>query len=300
MITRRAFIGSVTGGLLAVPLAAEAQQAQKVWRIGVLFLEDRRGGKAWFGFEQGLRELGYIEGRNLTFESEFAGGRVDQLLVDARSLVRRKVDLIVTYGNSGAKATKEATTTTPIVVLMMFDAVESGLVASLARPGGNITGMSVPASELVTKWLEMLKAAIPHLTRVALLTSGSGSDEAGALRAMTSAARSMGLKTEQYEMQRPHDLDRLFADMKTARMEALAVGSAPVLAYESPRIAALAMIHRIPTVGIRSFVERGGLMYYGPDSGETWRRAATHVDKILKGAKPADLQIGRASCRERV
>ena len=294
MTTRRAFLGTLAGGLLA-PLTAGAQQAGKVWRIGLLLPSSPRREPSWQAFEHGLRELGYVEGRNLIFEYGITQDMGDQLPAVAHAFVRQNVDLIVTFGASGAKAAKQATTTTPIVVLSMFVAVESGLVASIARPGGNITGMSLPYPELAAKRLELLKAAIPHLARVAFLTTGSRGGEADAAKAMASAARSLGLKMEQYEIQRPRDVDRAFAGMKAARVEAIAVSEAAELLHDNKRIAALALIHHLPTIGARQFAENGGLMAYGANLVDIYRHAAIFVDKILRGAKPADLPVEQPS-----
>jgi len=289
--TRRTFIGTLAGALLAAPLISAAQPAAKVYRVGLLLPFDPRREPAWQAFEQALRDLGYVEGRNLSVEYGL-GYQTDRTASGiARTLVRQNVDLIVTDGASGARAAKDATTTMPIVVLSMFDAVESGLVASLARPGGNITGISIPYQELATKRLELLRAAIPRLARVGFLATGSHGGEADTVRAMTSAARSLGLKLEHYEYHGPRDVDRAFADMKTARVEALAVSEAGELLLENRRIAALATIHRLPAIGARRLAELGGLMAYGADLVDIYRRAATYVDKILRGAKPADLPV---------
>jgi putative ABC transport system substrate-binding protein len=201
-VDRRAFIKTATLSLIAAPLVAHSQPAGKAWRVGLLFPSGPRREPAWQAFEQALRELGYVEGRNLTFEygiESVAAGK--SMSAFARALVRENVDLIVTFGTSGAKAAKETTNTTPIVVLSMFDAAESGLVASLARPGGNITGISLPYSELAAKRLELLRAAIPKLMRVAFLTTGSRGGEANASTAMTAAAGPLGLKLATYEME---------------------------------------------------------------------------------------------------
>jgi putative ABC transport system substrate-binding protein len=298
--TRRVFIRVLAGGLLAGPLTAAAQPAAKVYRIGLLLPGNYLPEPAWQGFEQALRDLGYVEGRNLSFEYEVWFQTEDILSTAARALVRKSVDLIVTDGASGARAAKNATTTIPIVVLSMFDAVESGLVASLARPGGNITGTSVQYPELATKRLELIKAAIPRLARVGFLTTGSRGGEADAGRAMTSAARSLGLKVEHYEYHSPRDVDRAFTGMKAARVEALVVSEAGELLTEYGRIATLATIHRLPAIGARRFAELGGLLAYGANLLDIYRRAAVFIDKILKGAKPADLPVEQPTTFELV
>jgi ABC-type uncharacterized transport system substrate-binding protein len=293
MITRRDFVGTLAGSLLAAPLAVEAQQEGKAWRVGLLFPSSPRREPAWQGFEQGLRDLGYVEGRNLTFEYGTDAIRSTELSTFARAFVRQNVDLIVTFGASGAKAAKEATSTIPIVMLSVFDAAESGLIASLARPGGNITGISLPYPDLAAKRLELLKAAMPKLVRVAFLTTGSRGGEADAARGMAAAADSLGLRLATYEIdiQSPRNVDRAFARMKTARIEALAVSEASELSAEFRRIASLTLIHRLPSIGARPLVDAGGLMAYGASLLDIYRRAATFVDKILRGAKPADLPV---------
>jgi putative tryptophan/tyrosine transport system substrate-binding protein len=299
--TRRAFLGTLAGSLLA-PLSARAQQAGKVWRVGLLLHSRTTREPAWQGFEQGLRDLGYVEGRNLTFEYGDTARTGDQLSALAQTLVRQNVDLIVTVGASGARAAKQATSTTPVVMLAVFDAAERGLVASPAKPGGNITGMSLPYRELAAKRLELLKAAMPRLTRVAFLTTGSRGGEAAASRAMAGAAGSLGLNLAAYEIDiyRPRDVDRAFAGMKTARAEALAVSEAGELSLEVTRIARLASIHRLPSIGGRPLVEGGGLMAYGASLVDIYRHAATFVDKILRGVKPADLPVEQPTKSELV
>ena len=291
---RRAFIGTLAGGLLAAPLAAQAQQAGKVWRVGLLFPVGQRRERAWQSFVQGLYDLGYAEGQNVTFEyGTEAVLAASALSTFARALARQNVDVIVTFGGSGARAAQEATSTIPIVMLAVFDAAESGLVASLSRPGGNITGISLPYRDVAAKRLELLKAALPKLTRVAFLTTGSRGAEVDAARAMEAAADSLGLKLTTYEIniERPRDVDRAFAGMKTARVEAVAVSEASELSAEFGRIARLTLIHRLPSIGARPVVDSGGLMSYGANVSDIYRRAATYVDKILKGAKPGDLPV---------
>jgi putative ABC transport system substrate-binding protein len=225
---RRTFLGTVAAGILVAPAAAGAQQPGTVWRVGLLFPASRAvvGRAAWQSFVQQLYDLGYVEGRNLIFEYGTAAvGTAGEPSDLARAFARQKVDLIVTFGASGAKAAQEASRTIPIVVLAVFDAPESGLVASLARPRGNITGISLPYRDVAATRLELLKAALPKLTRVAFLTTGSRGAEVEAARAMEAAADLLGLKLATYEIniERPRDVDRAFAGMKTARVEAVAV-----------------------------------------------------------------------------
>jgi putative ABC transport system substrate-binding protein len=295
VIDRRAFLAGSGAVFLAAPLAAEAQQPKKAWRLGLLFPVMTRGaGPSWLGFEQKLRDLGYVEGQNLTFEyGAVALGTEEDLTAAARSFVRRNVDLILTAGMSEARAAKKATSTTPIVMLQVFDAVESGLVASLARPGANITGISLPYLEVAAKQLELLQAALPEAKRVAFLTTGTRGGEEAAVRAMAAAAGSLGLKLATYQVNpsRPRELDRAFASMKTTRVQALAVSQAGELFPDIRRIATLALIHRLPGIGGRLLVDNGGLVSFGPSMSEGFERAATYVDKILRGAQPADLPV---------
>ncbi len=304
MMDRRVFIGTLAGALLTAPLTAGAEQAGRVWRVGLLFPSgQQRGDRAWRSFVQGLRNFGYVEGRNVTFVYGTESVRAASAMSDfARALTRQNIDLIVTSGASGARAAHEATRTTPIVMLAVFDAERSGLVASLARPGGNITGISLPYRDMAAKRLELLKAALPKLTRAAFLTTGSLGAEVDAARVMEAAADPLGLKLTTYEINvgRPRDLDRAFAGMRTARVEAVAVSEASELLAEVDRIARLTLIHRLPSIGTRRLVENGGLMSYGASLPHIYRRAATYVDKILKGAKPADLPVEQPTAFELV
>ena len=283
---------------LSGPFRAEAKPAGKAWRVGLLFpLGSRRVETLWGDFEQALRELGYVEGRNLTYEYGIPATGTDELTAFARAFARQQVDLIVTMGASGVRAAKEATSTIPIVAMSVFDADESGLVASLARPGGNITGISLPYPDLATKRLELLKTALPKLRRVAFLTTGRRGGEANARRAMEAAAKPLGLAltTHEIDVQSPRDLDRGFAAIKAARAEAIVVSEAGELNADFGRIARLALIHRLATIGARPLVDGGGLMAYGATLSNIYRRAAILVDKILRGAKPAELPVEQPS-----
>jgi putative ABC transport system substrate-binding protein len=298
-VHRRCFLRTLGASLLATPWAVEAQQGTKVWRVALLFPSGPRLERAWQGFEQGLRDLNYVEGQNLAFvyggTSPISMG--DSLPVVARTVVRQNVDVIVTFGASGARAAKDATSTIPIVVLSVFDAVESGLVASLARPGGNVTGISLPYRDVAAKRLELLKVAIPKLMRVAFLTTGRRGGYTDAGRAMEAGADALSLKLTMYEINadHPRDLDRAFAGMKTARVEALVVSEAGELSAEFRRIARLARIHRLPSIGAQPLVEDGGLMGYSANLLDTYRRGATFVAKILGGARPGDLPMEQPS-----
>jgi putative ABC transport system substrate-binding protein len=297
-VHRRWFLRTLGASLVATSWAAEAQQGTKVWRVALLFPSSPRLEPAWQGFAEGLRDLNYVEGQNLAFEyAPHADIMGDSLPVFARTFVRQNVDIIVTFGASGAKAAKDATSTIPIVVLSVFDAVESGLVASLARPGGNVTGISLPYRDLAAKRLEILKLAIPKLIRVAFLTTGRWGGDIDAGRAVQAAADALSLNLTMYEVnaRHPRDLDRAFAGMKTARIEALVVSEAGELSAEFRRIGRLAQLHRLPSIGAQPLVEEGGLMAYGANLQDTYRQGATFVAKILGGARPGDLPMQQPS-----
>jgi putative ABC transport system substrate-binding protein len=294
---RREFIGTLAGGLLGAPLAAEAQQAAKIARIGYLAFNLAAGDpRIREAFLQGLRDLGYVEGRNLLIEYRDAAGKTERFPALAAELVALKVDVIVAGGGTlAALAAKQATTTLPIVFAAVGNPVAEGLVTSLARPGGNVTGLSLVQQELVGKSLELLKQAVPEVSRVALLLKPDAMPDRAKkdrLNAADVAARALGVRLQVVEARGPEDFDRAFSDMTRARAGALAVLATPVFDSERRRLVDLAAKNRLPTVySYRSYVEAGGLMSYGPDLADSFRRAATYVDKILKGAKPGDLPV---------
>jgi len=294
-MTRRRFLCGVTIGL-AVPRVVDAQQAAKLSRIGFLSLNKTRNLHLHEAFRQGLRDLGYVEGRNLVIEYRDAEGKVERLPALAAELVALKVDLIVTGGGAPpALAAKQATGTLPIVFASAPDAVADGLVASLSRPGGNITGSSNLSPALVGKCLEQLKEAVPRLTRVALLIQPGAAverTEKDMLKGAESAARALGVTLQFVEARGPADLDKAFSTMATRREGGLTVLSSAMFFSQRRRLVDLAAKNRLPVVyPQREFVDAGGLMSYGPDLADLFRRAATYVDKILKGAKPGDLPV---------
>ncbi len=296
MTTRRAFIGTLAGGLLAAPLAAEAQQAAKVARIGYLSGANRATNPHLHeAFLQGLRDLGYVEGRNLVIEYRFAEGKLERLPALAAELVALKVDVIVAASTPAAVAAKQATRTLPIVFTSFGDPVTSGFVTSLARPGGNVTGLSNPAPELVGKCLKQFKQAVPGVSRVAVLWQPGAvpeRTEKDMLKAVEVAARALGVRVQFVEARGPADVDRAFSDMTRARAGALTVLGSAMFFIERRRLVDLAAKNRLPAMYTsREFVDAGGLMAYGPNLADMYRRAATYVDKILKGAKPADLPV---------
>jgi len=294
--TRREFIGTLAGGIVAAPLAAEAQQAAKVARIGYLTFSLGVSPHLPEAFRQGLRDLGYVEGRTVVIEYRDAEGKADRLPALAAELVALKVDVIVAaQGTRVALAAKQATRNLPIVIIGAGDPVTNGLVTSLARPGGNITGLSNLNAELVGKRLELLTQAVPGVSRVAVLrlpgALGERTDK-DMLKEAEAAARALGVRLQFVEARGPADIDRAFSDMTRARAGALTVLPSNMFLREHRRLVDLAAMNRLPAVyTLREFVDAGGLMSYGPNTADLYRRAATYVDKILKGAKPADLPI---------
>jgi putative ABC transport system substrate-binding protein len=244
-------------------------------------------------FRQGLRELGYVEGQNIVIEYRYAEGRDDRLADLAAELVRLKVDVIVAVSGVGTRAVQHATRTIPIVMAGASDPVGEGLVASLARPGGNTTGLSLLSAELPGKRLEILKETVPQSARVAVLTNLANPNHASVMHNLTGAAQALGLHLHVVELRRPDELDAAFAAMTRAGADALFVQGEPVLLDGlRGRIVDLAATSRLPAMySWRMYVDAGGLMSYGPSLSDMMRRAATYVDKILKGAKPADLPV---------
>jgi putative ABC transport system substrate-binding protein len=286
----------VSGSLLAAPLAAEAQQAAKVARIGYLSNDLAANPHIQEAFRQGLRDLGYVEGRNVVIEYRDAEGKPERLPALAAELVALKVDVIVTAaGNHIALAAKQATRTLPIVFAAVSDPVAIGLVTSLARPGGNVTGTSNLSEGLVGKRLELLTQAVPGVSRVAVLwLPGALGErtEKDMLKEADVAARALGVRLQFVEARVPADLDRAFSDMTRARAGALTVLPSAMFLREHRRLVDLAAKHRLPGVyTVKEYVDAGGLMAYGPNLADVVRRAATYVDRILKGAKPGDLPV---------
>lgn len=280
--------------LLAVPLAAEAQQAGKVPRIGFLgvtFPFDRPS--LLDAFRQGLRELGWVEGQNIVIDYRYAEGRLERLPDHAAELARLKVDIIVSGGAQGVTAAKNATETIPIVMIGVRDPVGTGLIASLARPGGNVSGVSGYAGlEIVAKQLGLLKETVPRIRRVAILSNPANAYHPLAMGEVTVAARSLGVQLQLLEARGPNEFDGAFAAMATERVEALLVVSDTIFNSHRTRLADLAARNRLPAAyGVRESVEAGGLMSYGPSFPDLYRRSAAYVDKILRGAKPGDLPI---------
>src|SRR5262244_651812 len=279
----------------AAPLAAEAQQAAKVARIGYLSPSLASSPRLREAFLQGLHDLGYVEGRNVVIEYRDAEGKLERLPTLAAELAALKVNVIVAAaGTLAGLAAKQATRTLPIVFIAVGNPVTSGLVPSLARPGGNVTGLSALTPELVSKWLELLKQAVPGVSRVAVLwqPGGMGDTDREALKEADVAARALGVRLQFVEARIPADIDRAFSEMTRAHAGALTVVSTPMFGTERRRLVDLAARNRLPTMfSFRRFVDAGGLMSYGPNLTDLSRRAATYVDRILKGPKPGDLPV---------
>ena len=280
--------------LAAPPLVAEAQPAGKVPRVAYLNVSSAASATwAVEAFRQGLRELGYIEGQNILIEYRWADGRFERLPALAAELARSKVDVIVAQNTVAALAAKNATSTIPIILVTVGDPVGSGLVASLARPGGNVTGLSLfPTLAISGKQLELLKEAFPTLSQVAVLANPANPPTADLLTETERAARSLGLRLRVVQVREPKEFGDAFATMKNERIPALLVIADPLVNDNRGRIVAFAATNRLPAIyPYRTFVDAGGLMSYGVDTSDLSRRAATYVDRILKGAKPAELPI---------
>jgi len=277
--------------VLAAPLAAEGQQVGKVYRIGYLSIASGPSPRTE-ALRQGLRELGYIEGKNITIEYRFAQEKADRLRGLATELVNLKVDLIVTGGPTATRAAQQATRTLPVVMAWGGDPVEARFVASLAQPGSNITGLTSMATELGSKRLGLLKEAVPHISRVAVLWNPSHSEASASFRETEGATRALGLSLESIEVRSAADLEGAFRRAVTRHADALTVLLDPVTLLNEAKVAELAARSRIPSIFYeRRFATAGGLMAYGPLDEDLHRRAAGYVDKILKGAKPADLPV---------
>jgi putative tryptophan/tyrosine transport system substrate-binding protein len=291
---RKNGFGLTFGALLfAVCTSAEAQQPTKIPRVGhVLAASPSAVPARMEAFRQGLHELGYVEGKNIVIEWRSAEGKLESLPALLAEIVRLKVNVIVSGGPESTRAAKEATATIPIVMTQDTDPVANGFVASLARPGGNITGLSNFASELSGKRLEVLKEAVPKLSRVAVLGTSTGPGNAKALKEMEIAAVAFGVKLQYLDVLSPKDIDTAFRAAIKGRAEGIITLSSPVLNSRRTGIAQLAVKNRLAAIYHNSlYIEDGGLMFYGVNVADLDRRAATYVDKILKGAKPADLPV---------
>jgi ABC-type uncharacterized transport system substrate-binding protein len=277
--------------LLATIFSAEAQQPAKISKIGWLAIRPASAGGQEV-IRRMLREIGYVEGKNIAFEDRFADNKLERLPALADELVRLKVDVLLTPSTPAALAAKNATRTIPIVFLNVADPVASGLVDSLARPGGNITGFTTIEAVLAGKRLELLKETVPKLSHVAVLWDPQNPGSTQEWKESRLPARELGLQLHSMEVRGANDFESAFKEAVKARSGALTVTASTLLSVHRKKIADLAIRNRLPTMyATPAYVEAGGLMAYGPNEGDLYRRAATYVDKILKGAKPADLPV---------
>jgi putative tryptophan/tyrosine transport system substrate-binding protein len=291
---RRAFIAIVGGSVLAVAPAVRGQQTAKVYRVGYLTVPSRETAQGVANsFQLALRDVGWMEGQNLVLDYRFADSNMDRLSELAAELVRLRADVIVAGANTAVSAAKSATRTIPIVMFLAVDPVGSGLVASLARPGGNVTGLTQNAGpEIYGKQLQLLKEAFPRISRVAILANRATSTYARAVREIEAATRALGLQGQILEIRDPGEFDNAFAALTAARADAIFITTDSLFYQHRTRLAQLAAKSRLSAIwGLRDHVEAGGLMSYATDLHDLARRAATFVDKILKGAKPADLPV---------
>jgi len=288
-VNRRTFLCGLTLGTLSAPLGGEAQQAAKAARIGYLSPTSAAADALYSeAFRQGLRALGYVEGQNIFIEARYADGRSERLSDFAAELVRLKVDVIVAAPTTAIRAVQRATRTIPIVMAFAGDPVGEGFAVGLARPGGNITGHSSAGSEIAAKRVEFFKAIVPQLSRVAQLTTPGVAT--AAVTETEAAGRTLGVRVITTVVSNSNEVEHAFSSMRDARVGGIVV--ALTLRPYWKQILHLARQSRLPAVAAaREFAEAGGLMAYGPDYPDLYRRAATYVDKILKGAKPADLPV---------
>lgn len=296
MISRRMFLATGTGGLLLAPLSVAAQQTGKVSRIGFLWDTPAVWPHALEAFRQGLRDLGWVEGQNIVVEYRWTEGRFDRLPSLVEELVRLKVDLLVAPTSIYTGAAKRTTSTIPIVFASHADPIGSGHVASLARPGTNATGLTVVMSETMAKSLELLKGAVPGLRRVAIIWDPATPSHAPGLKAVEATGRALGLRLQPVAVRSVTEFDSAFSAIIQERAGAVLVLSTPLFMGGARRLAELALTHQLPAMfGPREHVDAGGLMSYSPDRADLYRRAASYVDKILKGANPAELPVQQAT-----
>lgn len=295
MNRRGAVMALLALGAAGRPLASIAQQPGKVWRVGWLINIRRPDSESHFtnAFPRGMRELGYVEGKNLVLERRYSDGKIELLPGMPAELVRLKVDVIATGSAPTTEAAQKATSTIPIVFLADGDPVGNGFVASLARPGGNITGLATMTVELNAKRLEVLRSLVPKLSRVAVLVNpNEGVSQASQLKSVQDAGQRIGATIQAFESRISQDFENAFAQMVRWKAEGLIVATGPFLNGQPHLIAEMAARHRLPTIsGLTEYVEAGGLISYGASLTDMFRRGATYVDKIFKGAKPGDLPV---------
>jgi putative ABC transport system substrate-binding protein len=286
---------------MALPRVTGEQRPAKAPRLGILSLASATSTPMFEAFQRGLQELGYVVGENITIEYCLAAGKVERLAELAADLVQLAVDIIVTEGNAASQAAKEATGRIPIVMGVVGDPVQGGIVTSLAHPGGNITGVTLLAPELSAKRVELLKEALPDVVQVGVLWNPSNRNAADALRQAVAAGQMLGMRLRPFAVADPEDIRAAFLAMAEAGVEALLTIGDAMFWNHRVQIAALALEHRLPGVfPERDYVDEGGLMAYGPNAPEGFRRAAAYVDKILKGTSPGDLPIAQPTTFELV
>jgi ABC-type uncharacterized transport system substrate-binding protein len=292
MMRRREFI-TLVGGAAAWPLAARAQRAGKLPTIGFFSAGSAAAVSSWVAaLVQRLHELGWVEGRTVAIEYRWADGRDEQLAAIAGEFARLKVDVIVTHATATVIAAKQATAVIPIVFASLADPVGNGLVASLSRPGGNVTGMSLMGTDLGGKRLELLKEVLPRLARVAVLWNAANPGPALIFKEIQAAGQALGIEVQSLEMRSPDDLDGAFEAARRQQPDALVSVEDPLSATYRKSIADFAIAEHLPSLyGLREYVVAGGLISYGANIADLWRHAAGYVDKILRGAKPADLPV---------
>jgi putative ABC transport system substrate-binding protein len=294
-VERRAFLATLAGGLFPAPLVARAQQSDRIYRIGILAnvpLSDPGSARLWGAFTDALKGFGYVPGRNSSIEFLSSDGKYERLPALAAELVRRKVDIIVAPAAQNVVAAKQASQTIPIVMVSVGDPVGNGLVASLARPGSNVTGTSFLTSALVGKQLELLKQIASSASRLAILLNPANPGHPLTLEEARVAAHSLGVQLQAVEVRGPSDFDNAFEATRRERAGGLFVPWDGTFLVHLIRITELAKRTRLPALyGQRNYVDAGGLSCYGPSADESFRRAAGYVDKILKGAKPGDLPV---------
>ena len=295
MNNRRKFVIALGASALAVPFSAVAQQQGKVWRVGFLSSRSRPASfdaDEYGGFPRGMRELGFVEGKNLTIEWRFAENKHDRLPELAAELVQLKVNVIVAAGPIAISTARKATAAVPIVMVNAPDPVGSGFIKSLAHPGGNITGLTHISAELVPKQLQMLHSMVPKLSGVAALFDPANAGNTTTLANVRAAAQKLGVKIMPVEAGTAAEIEQAFTVMAKEKSGGVVVFRDAIIVQQTRQIAELAAKNRLPSIsGISNYAEVGGLMNYGPNTADQFRRAATYVDKILKGAKPADLPV---------